>query len=376
MQRQQVFDRVQDAQSFDVSMRRAKQLGQLAAEVIGSEQTFASFVAEWWEKYALTYLAPGTLASYAPTLDRWVIPYLGPLRLRDVSRETMDAYVTAIAAAGAGAPTVNRCLAIVQGILRRAVEWRRLPANPAAGIPRLAHVRDDAIDARTPETVEAIRQTMALRDAVLVSLLAYEALRPAEAFALEWRDVLDDFGMPRDRLRVQRALSAHEISTTKSRRTREPELFGPVGRDLAELNFLLGRPARDQLVFEDARGSHLRRQNWRQRVWIPALATAFPCSACAGTGKRELRPCAHCRGHGSTGYFRLYDLRHTCATLLIYEGRSLTEVAEHLGHADPSVTARVYAHVFKDAAKARRQVPIEEAIASARRALAAQGSAG
>lgn len=64
-------------------------------------------------------------------------------------------------------------------------------------------------------------------------------------------------------------------------------------------------------------------------------------------------------------YFRPYDLRHTCATLLIYEGRPVTEVAAHMGHADPGFTARVYGHVFSDAAR-RRHVPIEQAIAEAR----------
>jgi hypothetical protein len=52
---------------------------------------------------------------------------------------------------------------------------------------------------------------------------------------------------------------------------------------------------------------------------------------------------------------------------LIYEGRPVTEVATHMGHADPGFTARVYGHVFADAAK-RRRVPIEAAIVNARTA--------
>jgi hypothetical protein len=64
-------------------------------------------------------------------------------------------------------------------------------------------------------------------------------------------------------------------------------------------------------------------------------------------------------------YFRSYDLRHTCATLLLYEGHTLNEVAEHLGHADPGFTARTYAHVMRYAAR-RRRVPITEAIRKAR----------
>jgi integrase len=148
-------------------------------------------------------------------------------------------------------------------------------------------------------------------------------------------------GLPRERLRVVRGLSEREVTSPKSARAREPELFGPVATELAELYLARGRPDPRTLVFADTKGGHLRRQNWRQRVWIPALAAA------------------------GEPYFRPYDLRHTCATLLIYGGRPVTEVAAHMGHADPGFTVRVYGHVFRDAA-ARRRIPIEQAIADAR----------
>ena len=112
-----------------------------------------------------------------------------------------------------------------------------------------------------------------------------------------WSDVLDDRGRPRERLRVQRAISGGEVTTTKSQRGREPELFKPVARELVERYLACGRPDPQTLVFPDSQGGHLRRHNWRRRVWIPAL-----------------------EGAGVT-YFRSYDLRHTCATLLLYEGR-------------------------------------------------------
>jgi integrase len=201
--------------------------------------------------------------------------------------------------------------------------------------------RSDTIDARTPETVEAIRARLDQQNAALVSILAYEGLRPAEAYALEWRDVLDDRGKPRKRLVVRRSLSGDEVSTPKSARARQPELFKPVARELVALHLAQGCPDPATLVFPDAAGGHLRRQNWRRRVWIPALERA------------------------GVAYFRSYDLRHTCATLLLYEGRTLNEVAEHLGHADPGFTARTYAHVMRDASH-RRRVPITEAIRKAR----------
>jgi hypothetical protein len=121
-------------------------------------------------------------------------------------------------------------------------------------------------------------------------------------------------------------------------------LFKPVARELLELYLARGRPQSHELVFPDSQGGHLRRHNWRRRVWIPALERA------------------------RVAYFRSYGLRHTCATLLLYEGRTLNEVAEHLGHGDPGFTARTYAHVMRDAA--RRRITISEAIRKGRRPAA------
>ena len=45
---------------------------------------------------------------------------------------------------------------------------------------------------------------------------------------------------------------------------------------------------------------------------------------------------------------RLHDLRHIHATTLLLAGVPVHVVAARLGHADPSVTLRVYAHVIRD----------------------------
>jgi integrase len=53
------------------------------------------------------------------------------------------------------------------------------------------------------------------------------------------------------------------------------------------------------------------------------------------------------RAAGLPTEFRTYDLRHTHASLLIDSGANVLAVAQRMGHTDPSLTLRVYGHLFE-----------------------------
>lgn len=237
---------------------------------------------------------------------------------------------TSLAPPPTGDATADRCLAIVHAILGYGVEEGLVGRNVAASVKRLKPARSVAIDARSPETIELIRRQMNQRDAALVSVLAYEGIRPAEAFALRWRGVLDDQFTPRKRLIIEQNLSAGQATDTKNREPRTPKLFDPVAEDLLEHWKASGKPPRSALVFPDTGGGIIRASNWHRRSWQPALRAA------------------------GLEHFRPYDMRHTSATLLIYAGWNPLDVADHLGHGDPGFTLRTYGHVFRDATSEQR----------------------
>jgi integrase len=65
---------------------------------------------------------------------------------------------------------------------------------------------------------------------------------------------------------------------------------------------------------------------------------------------------------------RLHDLRHVHATTLLLAGVPVHVVANRLGHADPSTTLRVYAHVLREQASAAADVfaaAVEAAVSKA-----------
>ncbi len=47
-------------------------------------------------------------------------------------------------------------------------------------------------------------------------------------------------------------------------------------------------------------------------------------------------------------HIRFHDLRHTYASLLIEQGGNIKYIQTQLGHADPTVTLKVYAHLMND----------------------------
>jgi integrase len=268
--------------------------------VIGSNATLEDFLVEWWDTYAVTHLRPNTLATYTTLLDKWIIPYLGRKRLREITRETIDNYSARIRVDGAGPPTINRALGVLQGVFHRAVEWRRLSWNPVVGVRRVAHSRAETIDARTPETIEMIRRCLDQQNAVLVSVLAYEGLRPAEAYALIWGDVIDDRGKPRKRLRVERAISGDEVSTTKSERGREPDLFKPVARELLELYLAGGRPDPSALVFPDVEAATCAGRTGAAASGSPRSSAPECRTSAATTSAPPARPCCSTKAARST----------------------------------------------------------------------------
>jgi integrase len=59
---------------------------------------------------------------------------------------------------------------------------------------------------------------------------------------------------------------------------------------------------------------------------------------------------------------RLYDLRHTCATLLLQDGENIKVISERLGHSSISLTLGTYVHIMpgmQEQAAARMQGILE-----------------
>lgn len=86
----------------------------------------------------------------------------------------------------------------------------------------------------------------------------------------------------------------------------------------------LGRP-RDAPLVTNSRGGRVDKDNWRARVFKPAV------------------------GRSGLGRMRIHDLRHTAASLAIATGADVKAVQRMLGHKSATMTLDLYGHLWDTA---------------------------
>jgi integrase len=125
-------------------------------------------------------------------------------------------------------------------------------------------------------------------------------------------------------------VKTHEARTVRLPRSLAEELGA----------YLADRPTgRDDLVFTAPRGGPLRESKFVPDRFKPAIGAANEAIAqLAQDGRPDPLP------EG----LRLYDLRHTAASLMIRQGASIKAVQKQLGHATASITLDTYGHLFPD----------------------------
>jgi integrase len=328
--RSRTFDRRTDAVDFEADQRRRLQLG-AHAPAEPSRERLGSWLRRWWDRDASRWAA-STRLQRGPVIDRWIIPRLEGVRLRDLGSARVRDWQAAIRSDGCTPHIANQALRILSAALGAAARDGLLPQNPCRDVRKLPHVpaRPRAL---TPLEVERIRLEMpTLRDIALLGLLCYAGLRPEEALALRWCDV----GVRV--LTIDRAFSCGELKPTKTHQRRTVEILEPLASDIAALRPRVVDP--ETLVAPSETGAFLNLNNWRNRVWTPATRRA---------GVRAAP----------------YDGRHTFASLLINEGRSPLLVSAALGHSTGELVWRRYAHLL-DERRAMPNVSVVDAIKAAR----------
>jgi integrase len=305
-----------EARARAFEMRRLVDLGMGLSPANSPQKdslSYQAFVAQHYMPYAQRkHRGVAVELSYFNT---HLLPAFGTTLLVDLRKADVLNFIQSLEMRGLRPGSINRALNLFKATLSKAMEWEigGLIVHPARGVK---NVPDQTRTERFLTRGEAHR----LMDAVqkssnpmlypLIGFLLLTGSRKSEAFNVRW-DHIDA---------VKRLWT---VPLSKS-----------------------GKPRHIPL----SDGAMTMVERARQVVASTALSTSpyvFPNVATGG----PLRDIQHCweqaRELAGLQNVRLHDLRHSYASALVNEGRSIYEVQKLLGHANVSTTQR-YAHLSQD----------------------------
>lgn len=349
-------DGTEKSKSFpDRQKRRAEEwLAQTEADMLRGQYLGPKAERVTFEQYAERWLAgqttdPTTRVAVETRLRLHALPRLGarplasfrPIHIREFVRDLEHT-----AMAGSYARTIY---ANVRAVLSAAVDDGYLARNPCGA----ASVRPPAVSAGRvvpwlPSQVRAVREALPERYRAMVDVGAGCGLRQGEIVGLAVDTVHFDSGTLRVVNQVKLIRGTAVFAPPKGNKERDVPLPGSVAAALkahmevhppVPIELPWQRPdgpvTTRRLLFTNSAGGIVWRSNFNTQVWKPTLAAAGLIPT-----PKPGQPYASAREHG------MHALRHFYASVLLDAGESVRAVSEYLGHSDPALTLRVYAHLM------------------------------
>ena len=316
--RSKTFRRKLDAERWIRDQKTATDRGDWVDPKLG-KTTFAEWAPRWVEGRA--HLRPSTLAAADSLMRVHILPHFGPLPLASVTPADVAAFVSELRGKGLSASTVRQAYLCARGVFASAVNNELISRTPCRGV-KLPKGEAKELRILTPDEVAELAARVDPRYRVMVFVGAFAGLRWGEAAALTANTV----DLLHGALTVSRTISdvrgvvtlAEPKTKMSRRRVALPAvLVNELATHLAE------SPANEAgLLFPAPAGGLMDRDNFRHRVWGPAVKAAGL--------------------HG----LRFHDLRHSHAAMLIAQGEHPKVIQSRLGHASITVTLDTYGHLF------------------------------
>lgn len=329
-----------DAQTYLNDVLHAQDTGTFVQPVA---LTLNEYLTKWLLTAARPRVSERTHEGYTYIINQHIQQELGQRKLPDVRPLHIQKLYSDMQERGLSARTVRYLHAVLSSAMKQAVRWGMLARNPAklVELPRQKRKEMQALSPK--EAGEFLKASAEDRWGVLFEFALATGMRPEEYLGLQWKDV----DLERGVVTIRRALVWRSIGggwyfgePKTSRSRRQMPLPASTLRALAQHRRLQAAERlkagatyqQNDLVFATPVGGPLAPRNLKRRHFRPILERAKLPSD-----------------------FRLYDLRHTCATLLLAAGEHPKVVSERLGHASITLTLDVYSHVLPTMQEAASQ---------------------
>lgn len=302
--------------------------------ILGDErQTVGQFLTQWLADVK-AQLRPSSHRRYSDYVRVHLVPTLGKVSLAKLTPQHLQALYSRKLADGLSPTTVHGTHRMLHRALVDAERLGLVQRNVSE------HVRPPRPNTKEMQTLTeeqaaaflAVARQHQERFSVLYVLALQTGMRQGELLGLRWTDVDLERRTLTVRMAAQEAGHGYILAEPKTRGSRRT--IGLTVGASADLRAHRVRQAAERLAIGPAWGNHdlvfpnqigglmnprnLARRSFLQVLWRAGLPVTLHF---------------HC-------------LRHTAATTLLSRGVNVKVVSEMLGHADISITLRIYAHVL------------------------------
>jgi integrase len=315
-----------------------RELAKMVADVskgktASGTETVGDLLTEWLDHCDSLGRSPTTMREYRRIAEKIVRPELGKVRLSKLTARDLNRVYGNLTAKGNKATTVRRVHALIGAALHYAENGDLVERNVARRA-QPPTVRAAEIEAPSPAEVQAIltqAEKVEPTFAVLLLLAALTGARRGELCALKWPDI--DFAL--GTMAIARSIYDTPAGGwgEKGTKTHQVRTIGL-----------------DALGIEALRRHRVTIDGLAASLGFEVLPDGFVFSR-SPVGAEPIRPdvltkftrrVAAAAGVDS----HLHALRHFSATQAIAAGFDPVTVSGRLGHADPSITLRVYSHAL------------------------------
>ncbi|WP_431279872.1 tyrosine-type recombinase/integrase [Leifsonia poae] len=319
------------------------------AYVKPTRQSYADYLDVWFKRRTTTVdvLKDTTAGNYARYIRNDIQPStLGRMKLTDIRRHHVNAFVDELTESGRGATTVRRIAAVVQGSLKAADHDDLIDHNPSLGI-HIPDVEKKEVGVWEPAQVgHFLDVAVGHRLGALFEVVMFTGLRRGEAIGLRWADV--DM--------TRRVINVRNNRTQADRHIAEGSPKSSSGRRV--------------LDFDDHVAGVLIAWKFTQQQEAASWGEAWADTGYVFTYEsgQPLKPqyatrlFDKIRTKAELPKLTFHGQRHENASLMIAEGVDIAVVSKRLGHSSIGITSDIYGHLIgsasRDAAeKASQSVP-------------------
>ncbi len=284
-----------------------------------------------WLNGRKAVLSPTTVAGYQRYINKHIIPYMGDLKLLDVSTAKVNGLYANMAEKGLLYPTIRQAHAILHKFFKDMVKQNLVRINPCANaeLPTITKIKFQATVPTQQEYKKMLKKAEGTRHFLPILLAGGLGLRRGEVFALRWKDI--DF----KKNTIHICQSSYGYKKAEYKRPKSESGDRTMSVPSYAMQMLIEHKRNQKVISAD--GLVITMDDGS-----PVKPYAYSHAFAVFLKANGLR------------HIRFHDLRHFNATIMLQKKVPIKAASKRLGHSSTQITMDIYQDVLesmdKDAA--------------------------